>query len=322
MTKPIFLTVNLPFFPGFYESRLSAAIDWEEEGHVENVARESDHETDESHLPEALHLDESDLASILFDVTDYRAAYLTLARDYVAALDLAAGEAFGMSVKATRQRYDWETKKSEPETYQRPSIRATFESMDSPREYNFTTDRVYAHIPLAVMRHILRQSKAEGHATLARVIADNFTSRDGFSSFYSNDAADWLAKPLQDWDHNELGHLLMAGLALAGLDPESDEFGYEVTDKVIEDEGPYQAWERAVDWNKYEAKRLEARAPKLLAWIEADPDAFAAFAEKSPDIVASIIAADPDEFDGLELPELPYRCPATPDLFDGRIGRH
>lgn len=80
-----------------------------------------------------------------------------------------------------------------------------FESLQSPREYNFTTDRIFVNIPDGEVTRIYAETP---RATLDAVAAEWFTSRSGFSSFYSPDVDDWgdMAK----WDHNQLGALVAA----------------------------------------------------------------------------------------------------------------
>lgn len=315
MTKPVFLTVNLPFFPGFYDSYLSGAVDWAEESEIESRTTESDHDSDEGGKPEALQLDAEDLGDIYRRHTQYSDAYRTIADMYVSAFDSKVGGALGLTVAAKQKSYNYETKAYEIVPYRYDSARITFESMDSPREYNFTTDRVYANIPLVVMRLFMRQSKAEKHATLSSVLADRHTSRDGFASFYSNRLPEWLAKPLQDWDHNELGSLLIAGMKINGIDPAGADFERDLCESAVGDEGAYQAWESAVDWPAVEAATLEARAEKLAEWLESDRDGAAVWAGQHGDEFAAIMAADEPLFKGIELPEIAYRCPVTLDMF-------
>ncbi len=83
-----------------------------------------------------------------------------------------------------------------------------FESMDSPREYNFTTDRVYVKFGSAVLKKL---ATARKHLEFGRVVKEKFTSRSGFIPFYSSDSdyGEWL-KPLRDWDHNQLMCLIEA----------------------------------------------------------------------------------------------------------------
>jgi len=80
-----------------------------------------------------------------------------------------------------------------------------FESMQSPREYNFTTDRLFCIVPDAEMARILTETPRE---TLDACAAEWFTSRSGFISSYSPDVDDW--GPLADWDHNQCGCLMAA----------------------------------------------------------------------------------------------------------------
>lgn len=80
-----------------------------------------------------------------------------------------------------------------------------FESLQSPREYNFTTDRVFVNIPDSEVIRILAETP---RTTLDAVAAEWFTSRSGFSSFYSPDVDGW--GDLATWDHNQLGALVAA----------------------------------------------------------------------------------------------------------------
>lgn len=319
MTKPIQLTVNLPF-PGFYHSEYSEAVDHEESSWLEYHADDNGEtgEDYESSWPEPLSL-ANDLGDLLFRHTQYSVAYRKIAEWYVDAFDHAAGEVFEMTRPDKRKVWNVDYKSMRDETYQRPSIGMTFESMDSPREYNFTTDRVYGLVPLKVMRELFKRSKTEGHKTLAALIADRFTSYDGFSSFYSNDVDSWLEKAgrLQDWDHNELGTLLIAALQMAGADMESgdyyESFPGKVRELTIGDEGAYQAWESAVDWPAFDKARLEARAEKLVEWMESDADAAKAWMRENGERAAAMAAVEPAIEPDLE--SVTIRCPLTLDLF-------
>lgn len=82
---------------------------------------------------------------------------------------------------------------------------AEFEELNSPREYNFTTDRIFVRIPDAEVARIHRETKPD---ELARVAREWFTSRSGFISFYSPDVSTW--GPIGGWDHNKVGALLQA----------------------------------------------------------------------------------------------------------------
>ena len=80
-----------------------------------------------------------------------------------------------------------------------------FESMDSPREYNFTTDRVYITLTRA---DVARLWRGVSRADMTKAAKARFTSYDGFISGYSSDWRTWGR--LSDWDHNQLGTLLGA----------------------------------------------------------------------------------------------------------------
>lgn len=250
------LIINLPF-EGFYNSRYSAEVD-----HVEQMDAENLEERDREEQPPELRLEASDFAHVLFDCTDYHACYLDVSKAYVDAFNIIASDHLDMP------------------------LGLQWESMDSPREYNFATDRVYAYVTLEVMQALFAKSEAEGHKRLAAAIKERFTSYDGFISGYRNDLAVWLEKPLEDWDHNELCTLLGALLS------DAEDFGWSVYYRVVDDDGVYNEWSNAVDWPKFEAKVQELREGKLAELREDDPD-----------FVPS-----------------PVRCDRTIDMFTGRAG--
>lgn len=84
-------------------------------------------------------------------------------------------------------------------------IGLTFESLSSPREYNFTTDRIFAEISADEVQKIFNHTDK---GTLARICKVNHTSRDGFISFYDPDYLTW--GDVLTWDYNQLGSLLEA----------------------------------------------------------------------------------------------------------------
>jgi hypothetical protein len=73
-----------------------------------------------------------------------------------------------------------------------------FSEMTSPREYNFSTDRIFASIPKVQIDKIRKE--VESYPTWSKIIKDRFTSYDGFSSNYSNDSKDpdWTADILDE----------------------------------------------------------------------------------------------------------------------------
>lgn len=81
----------------------------------------------------------------------------------------------------------------------------TFDCMRSPKEYNFSTDRIFATIDIEELRRCLSRVNNTDFLELAR---DKFTSRSGFMSFYSSDVSTW--GDLSTWDHNHTGAILEA----------------------------------------------------------------------------------------------------------------
>lgn len=307
MTKLRYVNINVPF-DGFYESLYSAAIDQEESQHIEYMCGES--EDGEKVWPKALRISEQDMFEMFMRHTSYDIAYRHLAAEYAASVDYMLGEAFDMTAKAKRHGWNATTGKPERQTYNRPSVRAKFEAMTSPREYNFQTDRIFMDFPASFVRKMFAISKAEKHETLSKVIEGRFTSRSGFSSFYSNDLEDWICKPVSDWDHNELGTLLIAACLIKGFD--FDESRWPLYEMTVDGETAYTAWSNAVDWPAVEKAMLEARAEKLLEYREENPAKALAWETRKPDLFAALVAVEPL----LQRAETEStRCTQTPDMF-------
>lgn len=140
------------------------------------------------------------LAERFWDTIDWRAARTAYAKDYV---DNFAG-ALGVSC-------EWE-------------------EMVCPREYNFTTDRLFAKFDAAELRALL--ARAGIRAELDTVAADMFTSRDGFISHYSPDVDSW-GDDISEWDYNQRGALLHAAANV--IIAYGENFGQEQEFELMED---------------------------------------------------------------------------------------
>ncbi len=209
-------------FPGFYESWLSEGLDYEEAQQAEYMAEEDS--------AAACGLDCYEIQEAIFHVAAYRKAHDYLVRDYLATFEHVLNDAVG----------------------DLPRFAFEFDEMVSPREYNFTTDRLFAKLSLADVER-MRDCVSQG--TLADTIRDRHTSYDGFYSYYSNDFAEWDAKPISEWDANELGTLLVAFMADNAPDVEK-----EVMDNMLDNGEVFvQALDAAVDWAKLETE-LKAKA--------------------------------------------------------------
>jgi hypothetical protein len=80
-----------------------------------------------------------------------------------------------------------------------------FVELDSPREYNFVTDRIFAKCSDTEFYRMFKLVKGE---TLDKVCRDNLTSRDGFSSFYDPNYKSW--GHWKKWDNNQLSQVVEA----------------------------------------------------------------------------------------------------------------
>jgi hypothetical protein len=92
-----------------------------------------------------------------------------------------------------------------------------FVAIDSPREYNFTTDRLVAKITLEDLQRA-RKIAEDNEADFEQYLRDTFTSYDGFYSSYSNDMNDWKDIPTDVLDCNEV----MTYIAVACLVEKSE----------------------------------------------------------------------------------------------------
>jgi len=101
----------------------------------------------------------------------------------------------------------------------------TFEELLCPREYNFSTDRIFASISRADFCKLLIKVRGKSFRETA---LDMFASRPGFASFYSPKISSWA--PIADWDHNQAGAVVAAALkrelaeSRIDLDSQLDEF--------------------------------------------------------------------------------------------------
>lgn len=218
-------------FPGFYESNLSYAIDQEQEQWTEYYSEGGEESQDDFDLS---GLNAGQVCEAMFFSCDYRKVYQEVAKHFAAGASSLAAEFPGLSDDPLQ-----------------------FESMDSPREYNFSTDRLFLTMSDSDIAALFAISKADGHAGLGAMVEARFTSYDGFASFYSADLADWIDKPLAEWDHNELGTLLSAILA--------DEHGECLQDELHERTFSGNGEESDSLWSGIDEGRFRAELDKQRA---------------------------------------------------------
>lgn len=209
------MEVQLPF-PGFYETVLDGELDRAEEQLAENEVENRE------------GLEVEDVADALYWAIDHSNAYREIAREYA--------DTFRDLLKEEHEI----------------DLDMVYLTMESPREYNFTTDRLFVHMPLWQ----LNQLRADvDDSVLAGVIAERHTSRSGFISSYSNKLEEWDMRPLRSWDHNEFQTLLEAYLRTKDVGLE------RLEDMIVErlsEGGEFDAAiDEALDNEKFEAKLKE-----------------------------------------------------------------
>jgi len=101
-------------------------------------------------------------------------------------------------------------------------VKVEFQSLYSPKEYNFSNDSINVEITLNkdAQRTILEILR-DNSETFSLYIRERYSSRSGFISSHSNDSNEWL-NILDRWDLNELSHKL--GAVLGFILEEIEEF--------------------------------------------------------------------------------------------------
>ena len=107
------------------------------------------------------------------------------------------------------------------------TLKATYKCFESPREYNFETDRIFIEIEenhaIDFIEYIIKNYKKE----LEKKIQDRFTSRSGFISSYKNSLDLWI-DDYSEWDFN------MIGTCLELFDLEEEDINYSLRDYLTE----------------------------------------------------------------------------------------
>lgn len=141
-----------------------------------------------------------------------------------------------------------------------------FQELISPREYNFSTDRIICWIK---PKDVKKLATALNSPTLEKLVKERFTSRDGFISFYSNDVSEWKEKKIKEWDAVEMGTLLDAWLIDQEISPENlDYAGYD----YCSGNGQYvdyeKMWDEEKNLHEEELAKLEKWKTAVAGWKE------------------------------------------------------
>ena len=107
------------------------------------------------------------------------------------------------------------------------TLKATYKCFTSPREYNFSTDRIFIEIEanhaIDFIKYIIKNYKKE----LEKKIKERFTSRSGFWSHYKNGLDLWT-KDYSEWDFN------MIGTCFELFDLEEEDINYSLREYLTE----------------------------------------------------------------------------------------
>lgn len=186
------VNIELPFFPGFYESDLenSDTSYWA-------IKEELDYYRNDCETP-CKELTEDDFD---FRYEDYE--------------------------KNVRENWAYGWKENAPEIV----LSMENVTMWSPRYYNFDHDRLYADIELAdnwksEMRHFM----AENYNWLKDRIRDDWTSYDGFISFMSNDIDEWGNYLFEELDSRYISTMLGYMMYMANKEICNDLVMYAIDD--------------------------------------------------------------------------------------------
>lgn len=251
LPAPELVSVNLPF-SGFYGTQWEGMVDCEVESFLEYFASPDnmDEETDRYRW---LCSEKQVLGDLLFKHTTYRKAYEQIAREYADHYLWWLAESLGFKTQTKpHPTFPWAREVI-------PPVKWEFEEMVSPREYNFSTDRLFVKIDAVLLRELFRQVMLVDNSwAFDKAVKESFTSRDGFCSFYDNDPKALAAKPLADWDHNEVKTLLLAWEAAHAL----------VADDIAEGlwSKAYEYFDAAVDWPAFD----EACRAAVLDMLDSD----------------------------------------------------
>lgn len=185
---------NLHHFPGFYNSHLKYYI----ESYVEMESEWAFDQSNDNCLIESDKLNMSIYSGLLWDNYKHN-IYKELIADYYIDSFIEYIADYGLKINQRKKNYA-----SEIDLH----IKLKFEAIDSPKYYNFETDKLICKILIDDIRKILKAHKKDNYKHLNDFCIDNFTSISGFHSFYSNDYNDIINKNINDLDCNEIGALI------------------------------------------------------------------------------------------------------------------
>lgn len=190
------VTTSIPF-AGFYNSIHSDSIDSQ---------MEDDLEYSESEFDSSAYFD-----ALKNEKYDYDEICRVYAKEYAEEFITALNHEFELSV----------------------DLKST--EIESPRFYNFTTDRIFIDITYFDMLKVYNYVITHFNDDFIKSIADRFTSCSGFISSYPNRLSEW--GNLDTWDHNQYGTLfevLMNNTDIGEWEIMADSYGNGIVNEAID----------------------------------------------------------------------------------------
>ena len=181
------LEFKLPFFPGFYESWLLSRSDLECD--LENC---SDQELQEIYDDEFLE----------WNKLEDKGQFGEYLADHVG-FDFYSGKPFNEACKMVSKYCFDEFFEDFLNSYDKEQLGIKsfeFEELTSPKEYNFSTDRVFGVIELNLTQFKKTMTKLilDNKDKFQELLNNRHRSRDGFYSFYDHNLESWLSFQSRD----------------------------------------------------------------------------------------------------------------------------
>lgn len=152
--------------------------------------------------------DMNTVIDMLFNDEDYTENQKRFIRHFVSSN-------YETAVKEDYQQYETDVAKSvckfleeELSEFFKMKIEVEFQNIHSPKYYNFSNDSINVNVKCENWDEFMGKmlSYVKEHIEhFKEYIKDNYTSYDGFMSFYSNDVKDWLK---EEYSEHEFGSIL------------------------------------------------------------------------------------------------------------------
>ncbi len=119
-------------------------------------------------------------------------------------------------------------------------MKLTSESVESPKEYNFTSDQVICYIEVGDWDEFIKKvsslmSLPEYRTELAKIIKENHSNRPGFWSFMSNDIEDWFGAIVDPDNTNYLECVLWYLYCLKSGESIFNDSDWDMSEQIYEE---------------------------------------------------------------------------------------